>query len=92
MRLPTAAEGATDRALAILCRVTGDRALRTDLDVPLYASGVLDSLGTVELMAAFEEELGLTISPSEFDRDAWSTPRALVADIERRLSAAGPGA
>lgn len=92
MMQATTAEGVTDRALLILCQVTGDRGLQTDLDVPLYASGVLDSLGTVALMAAFEDEFGLTISPAEFDRDAWSTPRALAADIERRVSGAGTSA
>jgi D-alanine--poly(phosphoribitol) ligase subunit 2 len=92
MMQATTAEGVTDRALLILCQVTGDRGLQMDLDVPLYASGVLDSLGTVALMAAFEDEFGLTISPAEFDRDAWSTPRALAADIERRVSGAGMSA
>jgi len=89
---PMPAGDVSDRALAILCQVTGDRGLETDLDLPLYASGVLDSLGTVALMTAFEDEFGLTISPAEFDRDAWSTPRALAADIERRVSGAGTGA
>jgi D-alanine--poly(phosphoribitol) ligase subunit 2 len=82
------ADRAADRALAILRQVTGDRELLTDLDVPLYASGVLDSLGTVALMAAFEDAFGLRISPADFDRDAWSTPRLLVVDIERRLAGA----
>jgi D-alanine--poly(phosphoribitol) ligase subunit 2 len=89
---PTTTGGVTDRALAILCQVTGDRGLQTELDVPLYGSGVLDSLATVTLMAAFEDEFGLTISPAEFDRDAWSTPRALAADIERRVSGAAMSA
>jgi len=75
-----------DRVLEILREVTGDGAVLTDLDVPLYVSGLVDSLGTVTLMAAFEDAFGLTISPAEFDRTAWSTPRALVADIERRVA------
>ena len=75
-----------DRVLEILREVTGDGAVLTDLDVPLYVSGLVDSLGTVTLMAAFEDAFGLTISPAEFDRAAWSTPRALVADIERRVA------
>ncbi len=77
-----------DRVLALLAQVTGDGELRGDLDVSLYASGVLDSLATVALMAALEDAFGLTISPADFDRDAWSTPRALIADVERRLAGA----
>ena len=34
------------------------------------------------------QAFGLTISPAEFDKDAWATPRAMVADIERRVAGA----
>jgi len=79
----------SQRALRILSEVTGDEL--ADPEVPLYTSGLLDSLGTVTLMVEFEEAFGLTISPAEFDRRAWSTPRSLVADIERRLARARSG-
>ena len=74
------------RTLEILQQVTGDADVLTDSDLQLYASGLLDSLATVSLIVAFEEAFGLVISPAEFDRDAWGTPRMLVADIERRLA------
>ena len=73
------------RTLEILQQVTGDADVLTDPDLQLYGSGLLDSLATVSLIVAFEEAFGLVISPAEFDRDAWGTPRMLVADIERRL-------
>jgi D-alanine--poly(phosphoribitol) ligase subunit 2 len=79
-------EAVTQRTLEILRDVTGDGDVLSDPDLPLYTSGLLDSLGTVSLMVAFEEAFGVTISPAEFDKDAWATPRAIVADIERRLS------
>ena len=74
------------RILAILRDVTGDAGVFSDLDLPLYGAGVIDSLGTVSLIAAFEEAFGIRISPAAFDREAWSTPRALVADVERRIA------
>jgi D-alanine--poly(phosphoribitol) ligase subunit 2 len=89
----TAAAGVTSagaRILDILCEVTGDGEVATDLDVELYGSGLLDSLGIVTLLVSFEQVLGLTISPTDLDREAWATPRRLVADVERRLAAAGP--
>jgi len=81
----------SERALEILSEVTGDREVLAALDLPLYTSGVLDSLGTVTLMVAFEDAFGLASSPAEFDREAWSTPRSMVADIERRLAEVRPG-
>lgn len=58
-----------------------------NLDLPLYEEQFLDSMKTVELMVAIEEELGLKISPAEFERENWATPRKVVADLERRLTA-----
>jgi len=79
-----------EQTLDILRRVTGDDDAATDLELPLFTSGLLDSLGIVTLMLAFEEAFGVVISPAEFDRQAWSTPRALVADIERRVASTQP--
>jgi D-alanine--poly(phosphoribitol) ligase subunit 2 len=77
-----------ERTLEILRDVTGDDEVGRDLDLPLLASGLLDSLAIVTLMAAFEEAFGLVISPADFDKEAWSTARSLVADLEHRLTSA----
>jgi len=41
---------------------------------------------TVELIVALGREIGVEISPAEFEREAWATPRKLVEDILRRLA------
>ena len=82
---------ATDRSqqvLAILRQVAETDQVLKDPELRLYQTGVLDSLATVNLMAAFSDELGVEISPAEFDRDAWATPRLLVEDVLRRLDTA----
>jgi D-alanine--poly(phosphoribitol) ligase subunit 2 len=43
---------------------------------------------TVELIVALGSELGVEISPAEFEREAWATPRKLVEDVQNRLAAA----
>ena len=78
-------EAIAERTLEILRTVAGDDEVQRDLDVPLFASGLIDSLAVVRLMVAFEDAFGLVISPTELDRETWSTPRSLVADIARRL-------
>ncbi len=75
-----------ERVLRILSEVTSSRNVLTQLDLPLYDSGLVDSLGTVSLMLAFDEEFGVSISPAEFDRQAWATPEKLVEDIGRRIA------
>ncbi len=78
------AQALQDEVLAILADVTGTDAVRQQPDLLLYDSGLLDSLGTVTLMAEFEERLGVAIAPSAFDRADWATPARMVADVTRR--------
>jgi len=74
--------------LDVLARVAETDEVRTNPDLALYDLQVLDSMKTVELIVALGSDLGVEISPAEFEREAWATPAKLVADIEHRLSAA----
>ncbi len=72
------------KTMEILGDVTGMDPARLDPDTELYDRGLMDSMTTVQLIAALSEQMNLDISPAEFDRDAWATPRKLVADIQQR--------
>jgi D-alanine--poly(phosphoribitol) ligase subunit 2 len=74
-----------EKILQLLASITGRDEVRTNIDLPLYDSHILDSMQTVQLMVALEEEFGVQVSPAEFDRESWATPRKFVADIARRL-------
>jgi D-alanine--poly(phosphoribitol) ligase subunit 2 len=74
-----------ERVLQILESVTETDEVRTNLELQLYESQLLDSIMTVELMIRIEEELGLKISPAEFERENWGTPREIIADLENRM-------
>ena len=79
------ASDVADKVLQLLVTVTGTEEVRTNPDLLLYDYQVLDSMKTVELMLALEEELNVKVSPAEFEREMWKTPRKIVADIEQRL-------
>ena len=91
MTAPAVVPTTAARILDVLRDVTGDAEIAADPDVALFDAGLLDSLGVVSLLVAFEQAFGLTISPADIDRAAWATPRLLVADVERRLAAGGAG-
>jgi D-alanine--poly(phosphoribitol) ligase subunit 2 len=76
-----------EQVLQVLQDVTESDEVLTQPDLPLYGTGLLDSLGTVTLIVALGERFDLTVSPAEFDPHAWATPAHVVADIERRLAA-----
>jgi D-alanine--poly(phosphoribitol) ligase subunit 2 len=77
-----------NQILDVLATVTETDEVRTQPDLALYDLQVLDSMKTVELIVALGREVGVEVSPAEFDRDAWATPRKLVEDVQRRLAAA----
>ena len=75
-----------DRVIRILADITETREVERTPDLALFDLGVLDSLKTVELMVALSEEFGVQISPAEFEREQWATPRRIVALLTSRLT------
>ena len=43
------------------------------MDEDLFDAGVLDSMGTVELIVELENRFGIRVPVSEFGRDDWNT-------------------
>ena len=82
-----ALESLSDKLLQVLASVAETDEVHTNLDLPLYDYQVLDSTRTVELMIMIEEEFGVKVSPAEFERESWNTPRKIIADIKRRIEA-----
>jgi len=76
-----------DQVIEVLARVSDTPEVRTNPDLALFDLQILDSMKTVELIVALQQELNVDISPAEFDRDAWATPAKMVADVEKRLAA-----
>jgi len=77
--------GFREKVLQVLSSVTDTDEVRANLELPLYECQVLDSIKTVELMIRVEEEFGLRISPAEFERETWGTPRRIITDLENRM-------
>lgn len=77
----------TDKILTVLAEVAETDEVRTNPDLALYDLQILDSMKTVQLIVALGQEMGVEVSPAEFEREAWATPRQLVEDVLRRLSA-----
>jgi D-alanine--poly(phosphoribitol) ligase subunit 2 len=75
------------QVLATIARVLDSDEAVSDPDLQLYDLGLLDSLKTVELMVALAEEFRVPISPAEFERQQWATPRMIAAYLERKLVA-----
>lgn len=76
-----------DQILDVLANVAETDEVRSNPDLALYDLQILDSMKTVELIVALNSEVGVEVSPAEFERENWATPAKLVADVMQRLSA-----
>lgn len=68
----------------ILERICEDDIVRTNPDIDLFETDLMDSLGFAELLADIEDELGILIAPSEVDRSTFNTPNRILAYLETR--------
>ncbi|CAL3572899.1 D-alanyl carrier protein DCP [Streptococcus pneumoniae] len=51
------------------------------MDEDLFDSGVLDSMGTVELIVEIENRFDIRVPVTEFGRDDWNTANKIIAGI-----------
>ena len=51
------------------------------MDEDLFDAGVLDSMGTVELIVELENRFGIRVPVSEFGRDEWNTANKIVEGV-----------
>lgn len=75
----------SDKVIEVLKSVSETDEVQKNPDLPLYGLQILDSMKTVQLIVAFSQEFGIEISPADFERERWATPRKIVADIESKI-------
>ena len=51
------------------------------MDEDLFDAGVLDSMGTVELIVEIENRFDIRVPVTEFGRDDWNTANKIVVGI-----------
>ena len=60
------------------------------IDVELFDENLLDSFGVTQLIVALSERFDIEIPPATFERKEWSTPHAIVASVETRITQQHP--
>lgn len=73
------------RVLDMLEDVSGDPEVRNHLDEDLFDLGFLDSMAAIELLVSIEDELGVSIAPTEVERSEMNTANKIVEQVAKRL-------
>lgn len=70
-----------ETVLDILEEIIGSDEAREDLNVDLFEEGLLDSLGTIQLLVELEGQCQVSVPISEFDREVWATPQKIIDQV-----------
>ncbi|MEF7455569.1 D-alanine--poly(phosphoribitol) ligase subunit DltC [Pediococcus pentosaceus] len=70
-----------ETVLNILADLTGSD-VSNSMNENLFETGLLDSMGTVQLLLQLQTELGIMAPVSEFERSEWDTPNKIIAKVE----------
>ncbi|MDR7235830.1 D-alanine--poly(phosphoribitol) ligase subunit DltC [Neobacillus drentensis] len=73
-----------ETVLNILEEICESDIVKEDLNIDLFNEGLLDSFGTVSLLVEIEERLGIAVGISDFVREEWNTPNAIIGQLEKR--------
>lgn len=73
-----------EEILDMLEEVCEDEVVREDLDVNFFETGLLDSLAVTVLIVEIENRFGISLSPTEVERDEMDTPNKLIALLEEK--------
>ncbi len=73
------------KVIDLLCDISGEDDVADDMDTDLFEEGYLDSMGAIELLVALEDELDVSIAPTEVDRSEMNTPNLIIKQVEKRL-------
>lgn len=57
------------------------------MDEDLFDAGILDSMGTVELIVELENQFNIVVPVSEFGREDWNTANKIIAGVTELLHA-----
>jgi D-alanine--poly(phosphoribitol) ligase subunit 2 len=59
--------------------------VRKNTALPLFESGLLDSIGVVRLLAALSQKCGIEVPLTDFDASTWDTPQHIIDNVRSRL-------
>lgn len=74
-----------EKLLKILISICDDETVGQDKDMDLLEEGIMDSMDMVELLVAIEENFGIALSPTEYEKEELST----IHKIEKILRGKG---
>ena len=74
-----------EKMLTLLADVCEDDAVYEERDTDLFDAGLLDSMAAIELLVDIEDQFGVSIAPTEVEREEMNTVNKIIYQVRIRL-------
>ena len=74
-----------EKVVSLVVDITGEDEIRDEPDLDLFEDDILDSMAAIEVLVAIEEQFGVRIAPTEFERSEMNTLNKIAARVAERL-------
>lgn len=74
-----------ERLLDMLADICEDDVVREERDINLFDAGLLDSMTMLEVLVDIEDSFGITIAPTEIEREDMDTVNKIIGQVSVRL-------
>ncbi|KTT85640.1 alanine-phosphoribitol ligase [Mammaliicoccus sciuri] len=71
-----------ESVLNILAEVAENDIVKENPDIEIFEEGIIDSFTTVGLLLEIQNNLGIDVTITDFDRDEWATPNKIIAVLK----------
>ncbi|WP_017001074.1 D-alanine--poly(phosphoribitol) ligase subunit 2 [Mammaliicoccus lentus] len=67
-----------EKVLDILAEVAENDIVKENPDIAIFDEGIIDSFATVGLLIEIQNNLGIDVTITDFDRNEWATPNKII--------------
>ena len=78
-------ENLDQEVIEMLVELTGEDELGDYRDVDLFEEEILDSLGAIEVLVAIKQQYGVSIAPTELEREEMNSVNKIIERVRERL-------
>lgn len=73
------------KIIDLVVEVSGEDEVADDLDIDLFEEDLLDSMAAIELLVALKDDFGVSIAPTELEREEMNTVNKIIARVRERI-------
>ena len=74
-----------EKIVELVADISGEDEVAEERDLDLFEERILDSMAAIELLVALKEEFGVSIAPTELEREEMNTVNKIIERVKERL-------